>query len=173
MFFLKELQHTINLHPSNFGPTLKEQLEKRLYAEVEGSCSGRFGYIISVVDVANVGKGKIFPGMGVAQYNITYRAIVFKPFKGEVVDAVITTVNKMGFFAEVGPLTIFVSTHLIPDSYKFDANSNPPSYIDVSYDQKLCKGSHVRIKIVGTRIDATQIFAIGTIKEDYLGLSPA
>jgi len=112
MFFLKELQHTINLHPSNFGSKLREQLEKRLYAEVEGSCSGRFGYIISVVDVVNVGKGKVYPGQGVAQYNISYRAIVFKPYKGEVVDAVITTVNKMGFFAEVGPLTIFVSTHV-------------------------------------------------------------
>jgi len=168
MFFLKELQHTINLHPSNFGSKLREQLEKRLYAEVEGSCSGRFGYIISVVDVVNVGKGKVYPGQGVAQYNISYRAIVFKPYKGEVVDAVITTVNKMGFFAEVGPLTIFVSTHLIPDSFQFDPNGNPPCYIDTTLDQKLGKGSQVRIRIVGTRIDATQIFAIGSIREDYL-----
>lgn len=27
----------------------------------------------------------------------------------------------------------------------------------------------MRIRIVGTRIDATEIFAIGTLKEDYLG----
>lgn len=27
----------------------------------------------------------------------------------------------------------------------------------------------VRLKVVGTRIDATEMFAIGTIKEDYLG----
>ena len=30
--------------------------------------------------------------------------MVFRPFKGEVLDAVVETVNKMGFFAEVGPL---------------------------------------------------------------------
>ena len=33
-----------------------------------------------------------------------YNAVVFRPFKGEVLDAVVETVNKMGFFAEVGPL---------------------------------------------------------------------
>ena len=33
-------------------------------------------------------------------------AVVFRPFKGEVLDAVVTTVNKMGFFAEVGPLQV-------------------------------------------------------------------
>jgi DNA-directed RNA polymerase subunit E'/Rpb7 len=29
-----------------------------------------------------------------------------------VVDAVVTNVNKMGFFADVGPLSVFVSTHV-------------------------------------------------------------
>ena len=33
-------------------------------------------------------------------------AVVFRPFKGEVLDAIVTTVNKMGFFAEVGPLQV-------------------------------------------------------------------
>ena len=28
----------------------------------------------------------------------------------------------------------------------------------------------VRVKLIGTRVDATDIFAIGSIKEDYLGL---
>lgn len=73
----------------------------------------------------------------------------------------------MGFFADVGPLQVFVSSHLIPPDMKFDANSNPPSY--ASEDQLIEKGIKVRLKIVGTRIDATEIFAIGTIKEDYLG----
>jgi DNA-directed RNA polymerase II subunit RPB7 len=32
------------------------------------------------------------------------------------------------------------------------------------------KDVRVRLKLVGTRVDATEIFAIGTIKEDYLGV---
>ena len=39
-------------------------------------------------------------------FPVRYKAVVFRPFKGEVLDAVVTTVNKMGFFAEVGPLQV-------------------------------------------------------------------
>ncbi|KAG2219472.1 hypothetical protein INT45_010392, partial [Circinella minor] len=164
----KELSHTITLHPSYFGPNMHAQLKDKLYADVEGTCSGRFGYIITVVSLLNISKGKILPGVGLAEFKVKYQAIVFKPYKGEVLDAVVTTVNKMGFFADVGPLQVFVSNHLIPNDMQYDPNGNPPSY--ASEDQVIQKDVQVRIKLVGTRIDATEIFAIGTIKEDYLGV---
>ncbi|CAM0137707.1 unnamed protein product [Umbelopsis sp. WA50703] len=107
---------------------MQTQLNDKLYADVEGTCSGRFGYIITVVRIHTIGKGKILPGSGLAEFKVKYQAIVFKPFKGEVVDAVVTTVNKMGFFADVGPLQVFVSSHLIPSDMKFDPNGNPPCY---------------------------------------------
>ncbi|CCO34104.1 DNA-directed RNA polymerase II subunit rpb7 Short=RNA polymerase II subunit B7 [Rhizoctonia solani AG-1 IB] len=151
MFFIKELTHRILLHPSYFGPRMTQYLETKLYADVEGTCSGRFGYIIAVLGIVDVGKGMVMSGTGQAEFVTKYRAIVFKPFKGEVVDGVVTNVNK-----------------LIHPDMKFDPNSNPPSF--ASDDQIIDKGTHVRLKIVGTRVDATEIFAIGTIKEDSLGV---
>ncbi|KAG8678348.1 DNA-directed RNA polymerase II subunit [Ceratobasidium sp. 395] len=108
---------------------MTQYLESKLYSDVEGTCSGRFGYIIAVLGIVDVGKGMVMSGTGQAEFVTKYRAIVFKPFKGEVVDGVVTNVNKI---------------------------------ID--------KNTHVRLKIVGTRVDATEIFAIGTIKEDSLGV---
>jgi len=168
MFFIKELTHTILLHPSYFGPRMLQFLESKLYSDVEGTCSGQFGYIIAVVSILDIGKGMILPGSGQAEFITRYRAIVFKPFKGEVVDGVVNNVNKMGFFTDVGPLTVFVSHQLIHPDMKFDPNSNPPSF--ASDDQIIEKNTRVRLKIVGTRVDATEIFAIGTIKEDHLGV---
>ena len=97
MFFLKQLTHTINLHPQFFGPQIKIFLKSRLLEEVEGTCSGRYGYIISVVDIVNVGNGVLQANTGFAEYVIEYKAIVFKPFKNQVVDAIVTTVNKVFF----------------------------------------------------------------------------
>lgn len=74
---------------------MQTQLNDKLYTDVEGTCSGRFGYIITVVRIHSIGKGKILPGSGLAEFKVKYQAIVFKPFKGEVVDAVVTTVNKV------------------------------------------------------------------------------
>ncbi|KAJ7746722.1 RNA polymerase Rpb7 [Mycena maculata] len=187
MFFIKELTHTILLHPSYFGPRMLSFLESKLYSDVEGTCSGQFGYIIAVVSILDIGKGMVLSGSGQAEFITRYRAIVFKPFKGEVVDGVVNNVNKvchaphhlpayqllnpatqMGFFADVGPLSVFVSHQLIHPDLRFDSNSNPPSFASV--DQIIEKSTHVRLKIVGTRVDATEIFAIGTIKEDHLGV---
>lgn len=168
MFFIKELSHTILLHPSYFGPRMLQFLESKLYADVEGTCSGQYGYIIAVVSILDIGRGMVISGSAQAEFVARYRAIVFKPFKGEVVDGVVNNVNKMGFFAEVGPLQVFVSHQLIHPDLKFDPNSNPPSF--ASDDQIIEKNTRVRLKIVGTRVDATEIFAIGTIKEDHLGV---
>ncbi|KAJ3228035.1 DNA-directed RNA polymerase II subunit [Clydaea vesicula] len=112
MFFAKDLYHTIALHPSYFGPKMKEYLVKRLHEEVEGTCSGRYGYVVAIIKVLEVGKGVLQHTTGSAEFKIHYQAVVFKPFKNQVVDGVVTTVNK-----------------LIPDYMKFDPNSNPPAYI--------------------------------------------
>ncbi|KAK9381124.1 uncharacterized protein V2V93DRAFT_368368 [Kockiozyma suomiensis] len=170
MFFLKDLSLSITLHPSYFGPSMHTYLRSKLLQDVEGTCSGEYGYIIYVMDGMriDVDRGRVIPGNGGAEFEVKYRAIVWKPFKGEVVDAVVTSVNNIGFFADVGPLSVFVSTKLIPSDMRFDPNSSPPAY--VSDDQTIERGSHVRLKIVGTRVDVGEMFAIGSIKEDYLGV---
>ncbi|KAL1408156.1 DNA-directed RNA polymerase II subunit [Vanrija albida] len=167
MFFLRQLTHTILLHPSYFGAQLEEYLRQKLYEDVEGTCSGKYGYIISVVTINDIGEGKIMPSTGQAKFKCSYTAIVMKPFKGEVVDGKVINVNKMGFFAMVGPLQVFVSSHLVHADMKFDPNASPQCYR--SNDEVIQKDTRVRMEIVGCRIEANDIFAIGTIKKDYLG----
>eukprot|EP00026_Physarum_polycephalum_P019920 Phypoly_transcript_22190.p1 GENE.Phypoly_transcript_22190~~Phypoly_transcript_22190.p1 ORF type:complete len:173 (+),score=29.71 Phypoly_transcript_22190:79-597(+) len=170
MFFEVALDREVKLHPQHLGPNLRHQLKQQLHQEVEGTCSGRYGFIIMVTKVEDTGKGKVQEGTGFVVYQVKFNAIVFKPFKGEVLDAVVTQVDKMGFFAEAGPLQIFVSKHLIPPEINFDPQSNPPAFVSEDETIRISKDDEVRLKIVGTRVDATEIFSIGSIKEDYLGL---
>lgn len=51
--------------------------------------------MIAVTTIDNIGAGVIQPGRGFVLYPVKYKAIVFRPFKGEVVDAVVTQVNKV------------------------------------------------------------------------------
>ena len=91
---------------------MRRFLRDKLLTDVEGSCSGQDGFIICVLDGMDIGMGRIVPGTGGAEFVIKYQAIVWKPFKGEVVDGVVSLVNKLGFFADVGPLSVFVSSHV-------------------------------------------------------------
>ena len=66
----------------------------------------RYGFVIAVTSIDNIGAGLIQPSRGFVLYPIKYKAIVFRPFKGEVLDAVVIQVNK------VSELYLFIS-HLI------------------------------------------------------------
>lgn len=46
---------------------------------------------------------------GFSNVVVVYRAICFRPFVNEVLDAAVSHVTELGFFAEVGPLEVFVS----------------------------------------------------------------
>ncbi|CAN1167091.1 DNA-directed RNA polymerase II subunit RPB7, partial [Linum perenne] len=147
MFFHIVLERNMQLHPRYFGRNLRENLVSKLMKDVEGTCGGKHGFVVAITGIENVGKGLIRDGTGFVTFPVKYQCVVFRPFKGEILEAVVTMVNKMGFFAEAGPVQIFVSNHV-----------------------KIQKDSEVRLKIIGTRVDATEIFCIGTIKDDFLGV---
>lgn len=51
--------------------------------------------MIAVLEIVDVGNGIVLSGNGQAEFIITYKAVVFKPFKGEVLDGVVTQVLKV------------------------------------------------------------------------------
>lgn len=57
---------------------------------------------------------------------------------------------------------------MVPGDVKWDPNATPPQYTN-NGDTNIEKGSQLRLKIMGTRSDVGSMFAIGSIKEDYLG----
>ncbi|WZY75526.1 hypothetical protein YC2023_021910 [Brassica napus] len=130
---------------------------------------GRHGFVVAITGIESVGKGLIRDGTAFVTFPVKYQCVVFRPFKGEILEAVVTLVNKMGFFAEAGPVQIFVSKHLIPDDMEFQAG-DMPNYTTSDGSVKIQKECEVRLKIIGTRVDATEIFCVGTIKDDFLGV---
>jgi hypothetical protein len=153
-------------------------VHSKLYSDVEGICTGKYGYIVSVISVETIGQNTIQQGTGMAAFNVVYQAIVYRPFVGEVLEGVVAKVikvsfslsllfkdflsfadlgavcgQKMGFLAEVGPLQVFVSSHvsapvrvtvplscrsdakwrlfftqLIGNDYAFDSDVNSPCW---------------------------------------------
>ncbi|RMY32512.1 hypothetical protein D0866_06562 [Hortaea werneckii] len=167
MFFVKVLEHTATLHPSFFGAQASEYIIDQLYRDREGSNTGTM-MIIAIIDIEDISEPKIIPGSGYAQYNVSYRAIVWRPFRGEVVDGMVSSVVNNGFFVDVGGLSVFVSKAMIPSSLKYTMEGATPSFTD-GVDQTVERGSQVRLRIKGIRGEMGQMFAIGSIREDYLG----
>ena len=59
-------------------------------------CSGRHGFVVAITGVEDIGKGLIREGTGYVTFPVKYQCVVFRPFKGEILEAVVTMVNKVG-----------------------------------------------------------------------------
>lgn len=84
MFFLYNLERQVTLHPSYFGRDMVDLVKGKLHKDVEGTCTGQY-YIITVLESSKVSEGRILPGSGLAEFTVNYRAVVWRPFKGETV----------------------------------------------------------------------------------------
>lgn len=60
----------------------------------------RYGFVIAVTTIDSIGSGLILPGQGFVVYLVKYKAIVFRPFKGEILDAVVRQVNKVSIILQ-------------------------------------------------------------------------
>lgn len=63
---------------------------------------------------------------------------------------------QVGFFADAGPLQLFVSNHLIPEDFEFEATGEP-AFVSGDQAVRVQAGAEVRLRIVGTRMDASEI----------------
>lgn len=152
MFYLKRFSHKLSLHPQYLGQNIQELLQEYLLKKVEGTCTA-FGYIISVLGIDAISEGSILMS-GHISFEVQYQALVLKPVNGEIIDAPIVSSTKMGYFASVGPLSIFVANCQIPNTTL----------------EEIGNSSVVRLKIIGTKINTTKVYAIGTLNDDFLGI---
>lgn len=56
---------------------------------------GRHGFIVSVVSIDDMSEGLVLAGRGEVLFHVKYKAIVFRPIRGEVVDAIVKSVSKV------------------------------------------------------------------------------
>ncbi len=66
-------------------------------------------------------------------------------------------------------MNLFVSNQLIEDDMTFESVGEN-KYVSSDQTVEIKKDAEVRVRVVGMRIDASEIFCIATIKEDYLGV---
>ncbi len=139
MFFVLSLGKHLSVTPDYLGPNLYQHIVDVLMRTVEGSCSKRFGYIIKVLNMGDIGEGKVKDG-GDVLFQVSYRALVFMPYPKEVLDATISEVSTLGFFANVGPLKLFVSSQSFSSSYVLHPDAKPRPYFVSSSEQHARRG---------------------------------
>lgn len=152
---------------------MKERVKRKVIDDLEGKCLGNKGYLIFIVDIhdSDIHPGLIDNDTGGVYVTVYYSAVMMRPFKNEVLDAVVTSASDVeGFTCSVGPLEIFVSRHCIPDDMHFSFETSD-CWISEDGAVEIKEESIVRLRIIGVDdIGADKIIATGSIKDGFLGL---
>ena len=95
VFFTRILTRTIHIHPQHLGPQLERIVKDQLKRDVEGLTVDTSGFVVSVlaISLADLQKGRIDHLTGFVRYCISFNALVFRPFKNEVMVATVKAVS--------------------------------------------------------------------------------
>ena len=170
MFYYLTLSKSIDVHPKFFGPQLRAVIETTVKTKVEGVCLGKHGYCVCVTRLRDVGQGLIRPdGTGLATFDVRYDCIMFRPFRGQILDVTVREVFSTGFIAEAGPVQIFVGSHCIPESFAF-VPDNDGAFESVEKEMRIVAGTDIRLKILNLNVEPSEIVCVGTFNERGLGM---
>ncbi len=173
MFKIITVQDIVRIPPHRFTP--REDLGSvaldMVRKEYEDKITGDLGYIITVIEIIDIGVGKLLPGDGAAYHNITFKILVFKPDLYEIVEGEVVEVVDFGVFIRLGPLDGLCHVSQVTDDF-ITYNSKNSSLLGKETGKFLQATDHVRARIVAVSIGTggSRSGKLGlTMRQPFLG----
>lgn len=117
MFYLADVEDYVRVKPKHFGLATSEAVERQLNDSYVDSISRDFGYVISVVEINDVGEGIIIPGDGATYYKSRFKILIWKPELHELVYGTIEEITNFGAFMNLGTLQGMIHISQTMDDY--------------------------------------------------------
>jgi DNA-directed RNA polymerase subunit E' len=140
-----------------------------LSEDFSGIISREYGFIISIVDVLDVGPGVIIPGNANTFHEVEFTLLAFKPSIGEIVEGEIVEIVDFGAFIRLGPLDGLVHVSQIMDDYvSYEQVGN--RFIGKETGKILEVHDQVRARIIAVSMGTGRSGKLGlTMRQKYLG----
>lgn len=124
MYKILTVHDKIRVAPIKFRFPLQEAVKSSLQDRWEGVIDKRLGVLLRIMDVAEVGEGKILAGDGAVHYPVTFAVLVYQPELHELVKGFVIDVTEFGVFVRIGPLDGMVHVSQIMDDFvSFDGKN--------------------------------------------------
>eukprot|EP00002_Diphylleia_rotans_P017986 TRINITY_DN3485_c0_g1_i4.p1 TRINITY_DN3485_c0_g1~~TRINITY_DN3485_c0_g1_i4.p1 ORF type:complete len:172 (-),score=32.68 TRINITY_DN3485_c0_g1_i4:197-712(-) len=156
----------VAMAPRTLGRHLQDEIREKILNDVEGTCSPTFGFVLKVLALTKIGLGVVKEASAYVIFPVEFKALVYRPFCGEIVDAKILTIKDNLVLATVGPFRINIG------KTKF------PPHISISPDHKIImqgspdpieKDAIIRVRIEKLSFRLGVFSGMGTIDHERLG----
>ncbi|KAJ7295291.1 hypothetical protein O6H91_Y200400 [Diphasiastrum complanatum] len=175
MFFELKLKRDVILQPHELksGMYLTGAVLSKLVEDLNLlKCTEEHGYYVAATTLESIGQGRIRSVTGSVVFAVEFNCLVFKPYKGEIVESVVSQITRTGFEARCGPFeSLFVHQKMMEGFEFHEAQSPGFNTFKDSQGTEIQKDTVVRVKLIALRWDDRErtYRALATLNDDYMG----
>lgn len=147
MYKVLDVRDKIRVPPVKFSLSLKGAVKSSLEDRWEGVIDRKLGVILAVLDVKEIGDGKILPEDSSIHYPVSFKMLVYSPDMYEIITGKVIDVTEFGVFIRLGPLDGMVHvSQLMDDFVSYDPKS--ATFMGRESNRKLKEGDVMRARII-------------------------
>lgn len=121
MFFFVMISKHVRVPPEFLGPNMFDYVNQKLN-EMMGSCTVQYGYLLTIYNVEAIENG-VVNQFGEALFTVRFKALVFRPLKGEVLDGVVEGIERVGIEVGIGGFRVFIPHTKIPERMQYNSKT--------------------------------------------------
>jgi DNA-directed RNA polymerase subunit E' len=152
MYLKTRLVDTVRIDPEQLGMPIMAAVGRALRDKLEGQIDKKLGALVAILDVVDIGDGRILFGDGGVYYEATFDALMYKPVMQEVTEGVVVEVVEFGVFIGVGPLDGLIHVSQLTDDYvSYDGKNGRLVFKESG--RALTEGDKLRARIVAVSLN--------------------
>ncbi len=169
MYYVAEVRDTIRVIPKRFGENLREVVIQICRETFEGTISRDLGLTIIVMDLLDIGPGKLVPGDGAAFYDVIFTTLNYLPEDREFIIGDVVEVTDFGVFLRLGCVDALCHVSQVADDF-YSYSSKQGALIGRESGKSISVGDRVRARIIAVTIGKSQIRVGVTMRQAGLGV---
>ena len=169
MYKTLTLSHTVRIPPTKFGGDIKDAAFEILSETYNGQIMEEIGFVVMVVDIIELGDGKLLHGDASTFHPVTFTVLCYIPQMHEVVEGIVVEVVEFGAFIRLGPSDGLVHVSQITNDFITFENMQQ-RFIGQETSKVLTVDDTIRGRIIAVSIGSGRAGKLGlTMRQPYLG----
>jgi len=169
LYMVAEVRDTIRVIPNRFGENLEEVVLEICRETFEGTISKELGLTIVVIDLIEIGPGRLVPGDGAAFFDVAFTTLNYLPEDREFVIGDVVEVTDFGVFLRLGCVDALCHVSQVADDF-YSYSSKEGALLGRESGKRISVGDRVRARIIAVTIGKSQIRIGVTMRQAGLGV---
>lgn len=163
------VRDTIRVIPRRFGENLDEVVLEICRETFEGTISKELGLTIVVIDLIEIGPGRLVPGDGAAFFDVAFTTLNYMPEDREFIFGDVVEVTDFGVFLRLGCVDALCHVSQVADDF-YSYSSKEGALLGRESGKRISVGDRVRARIIAVTIGKSQIRVGVTMRQAGLGV---